>query len=205
MYVETFDPEVPVTRSLLVAAASELRRFAVPNGADDQVVSNLEAMLESKKGDLIQKGNASGEITQTLNMAASLMDEAATLLSRIDPGVLERVEGYRFPLCDELGGLAGICRDAVPTNAHDVAPAEVDLVARGMGWDQTVSMIREAFEQAGVPWTDASGKEPKAIVINIMQRLANSAHKAGFKLAVERSAAAAAVEAVNGCKPCCSR
>ena len=82
---------------------------------------------------------------------------------------------------------------------------EVDLVARGMGWDQTVSMIREAFEQAGVPWTDESGKEPKAIVINIMQRLANSAHKAGFRLALERSAAAAAAAAVSTSEPSCSR
>lgn len=69
-------------------------------------------------------------------------------------------------------------QDAEPT------PTEVpDLIARGMSWDDTEKLMREACAQAGVQWDDE--KEPQSIAINVMQRLANAAHKVGFKLALE--------------------
>jgi hypothetical protein len=37
----TPDPEIPITRSLLVAAVGELAKYALPAGADDQVIANL--------------------------------------------------------------------------------------------------------------------------------------------------------------------
>ncbi|HET7155910.1 MAG TPA: hypothetical protein VFI87_11145 [Hyphomicrobiaceae bacterium] len=40
---DNYDPEIPVTRSLLIAAVHELARYALPAGADDQVIANLSA------------------------------------------------------------------------------------------------------------------------------------------------------------------
>lgn len=40
-----YDPEVPINKSLLRAACTELRRYAVPLGADDQVVLNIESAI----------------------------------------------------------------------------------------------------------------------------------------------------------------
>lgn len=70
-----------------------------------------------------------------------------------------------------------------------VAQDKPDLIARGMSWVDAEALMREACAQAGVTWDD--DKQPQDIAINVMQRLANAAHKAGFKLALARSALAA--------------
>ena len=49
-----------------------------------------------------------------LTMSASLMDEAAKTLSVVPPAVLDAIPVHRWPLSDELGGAALLCRDAIP-------------------------------------------------------------------------------------------
>lgn len=49
MSTEYHDPEIKVTRSLLEAACAELRKYALPAGADDQVLLNLEATIAASK------------------------------------------------------------------------------------------------------------------------------------------------------------
>lgn len=80
---------------------------------------------------------------------------------------------------------------AAPTPAAqaDSQPApDVDLIARGMRWEECEALMKEACAQAGVQWDEE--KEPQSIAINVMQRLANAAHKVGFTLGKERMAAA---------------
>ena len=67
-------------------------------------------------------------------------------------------------------------------------PPEVDLVARGLGWDDCEVLIKEACDQAGVHVSD--DPDVNGTAINVLQRLANAAHKVGFKLGMERMAAA---------------
>jgi hypothetical protein len=43
---EPYDPEIPVTRSLLEAAVNELREWKVDRGGDDQVMRNLSAAIK---------------------------------------------------------------------------------------------------------------------------------------------------------------
>lgn len=62
----------------------------------------------------------------------------------------------------------------------------VDLVARGMSWNDTEALMKEACAQAGIKWGE--NDQPTGLAINVMQRLANMAHKAGFTLAIERAA-----------------
>lgn len=50
-------------------------------------------------------------LVRDLEMAASLMEEAASLLEAVGPEVLEKLPNFRWPLCDELSGAAGILRD----------------------------------------------------------------------------------------------
>lgn len=68
-------------------------------------------------------------------------------------------------------------------------PDEPDLIARGMGWEETVKVCRESCEQAGFKWDNIT---PTAL--NVLQRTANNAHKLGFKLALSRVASAQQVE-----------
>lgn len=78
-----------------------------------------------------------------------------------------------------------------PAPQADSQPApDVDLIARGMRWEECEALMKEACAQAGVQWDEE--KEPQSIAINVMQRLANAAHKVGFKLGLERMAAARA-------------
>lgn len=64
----------------------------------------------------------------------------------------------------------------------------VDLIARGMTWNDTEALMKEACAQAGIKWGE--NDEPSSLAINVMQRLANAAHKVGFTLGVERMRAA---------------
>ena len=52
-------------------------------------------------------------IRKCLEMFASLMDEAAKLIGQIPTDDIEKLSGYRWPLCDELGGAAAIARDEI--------------------------------------------------------------------------------------------
>lgn len=80
---------------------------------------------------------------------------------------------------------------AAPKQAEQHAAEQVgdadgpDLVARGMGWEETVKTCREGVEQAGFSWDKVS-----PMALNIMQRVANAAHKAGFELGKQRALAA---------------
>lgn len=79
-------------------------------------------------------------------------------------------------------------RDLAQAPASPSADKEVDLIARGLGWEECEALMKEACDQAGVQW-DAE-ERPQSIAINVMQRLANDAHKVGFKLGLERMASA---------------
>lgn len=74
-----------------------------------------------------------------------------------------------------------MCTPTKPASSHN---PDVDLIARGMGWDQTEALMKEACAEAGVEWGEE--KKPQSIAINVMQRLANKAHKVGFTLGMER-------------------
>ena len=50
-----------------------------------------------------------------LEMYSALMDEAANLIEQIPPAVFATLPGHRYPLCDELGGAAGMARDDMAT------------------------------------------------------------------------------------------
>lgn len=90
-------------------------------------------------------------------------------------------------------GLRVLLADGAEPPQASPAPAqpgqEVDLIARGMHWKECETLMKEACAQEGVQWDDE--KEPQSIAINVMMRLANAAHKAGFTLGKERMAAAA--------------
>lgn len=79
-------------------------------------------------------------------------------------------------------------RNLAQAPASTSADKEVDLIARGLGWEECEALMKEACDQAGVQW-DAE-ERPQSTAINVMQRLANSAHKVGFKLGLERMASA---------------
>lgn len=69
-----------------------------------------------------------------------------------------------------------------------VLTGEVDLIARGMAWTECEVLMKEACAQAGVAWGE--DEKPQSIAINVMMRVANAAHKAGFELGKKRMAAA---------------
>lgn len=51
------EPSISITKSLIVAACDELRRYALPAGADDQVVFNLEAACGIERQRDVVRGN----------------------------------------------------------------------------------------------------------------------------------------------------
>lgn len=83
--------------------------------------------------------------------------------------------------------------EAPAVGAIDAREQEVDLIARGMSWADTMTHMKEACAQSGVPWNEDT--QPKSLVINVMQRVANAAHKTGFLLGLERAALASRSEA----------
>lgn len=90
---------------------------------------------------------------------------------------------------DAMDALATLAAAPTPAAQADSPPSpEVDLIARGMRWEECEALMKEACAQAGVQWDEE--KEPQSIAINVMQRLANAAHKVGFTLGKERMAAA---------------
>lgn len=74
--------------------------------------------------------------------------------------------------------------ERVPTGSDRSVSGEVDLIARGMRWEDCEALIKEACAQAGVAWGE--DEKPQSIAINVMMRVANAAHKAGFELGKER-------------------
>lgn len=69
-------------------------------------------------------------IDRDLEMAASLMGEAAKLLGTVDPEVLEKLPDFRWPLCDELSGAAGILRDRLTSQVTAEAHGDAVGMAR---------------------------------------------------------------------------
>ncbi len=72
---------------------------------------NTQAQAEmsdmGERRDAIQQAR---RLVKHLEMYAELMDEAASLIERIPAEVFDSIEG-RYPLCDELGGAAGMARE----------------------------------------------------------------------------------------------
>lgn len=58
---------------------------------------------------------------------------------------------------------------------------EIDLTHRGMAWQEADQLIRECIAQAGLSWGN-----PKPMTVNILHRVANAAHRAGFSLVLKR-------------------
>ncbi len=83
---------------------------------------------------------------------AELMDEAANLIEQIPPAVFETLKGHRYPLCDELGGAAGMARDdlaalrAAALQGSGTAAPELAGAVEEKGSDA----IFDAREQAGL-------------------------------------------------------
>lgn len=57
-------------------------------------------------------------LARDLEMAAGLMEEAASLLEAVGPEVLEKLPNFRWLLCDELGGAAAILRDRLSVSTE---------------------------------------------------------------------------------------
>lgn len=100
------------------AVAAAVRSPAVGDDGDDDDETDRqleEAWSENEalKEELAELRAAPPVRRQDVEMAAALMDEAAALLEAIEPETLEKLPGFRWPLADELGGAAGILRDAL--------------------------------------------------------------------------------------------
>ncbi len=78
--------------------------------------------------------------------------------------------------------------ERVATGSDRRVNSDVDLIARGMRWEDCEALMKEACAQAGVAWGE--DEKPQSIAINVMMRVANAAHKAGFELGKKRMAAA---------------
>lgn len=137
-------------------------------------------------------------ITLTINGQAVTVEKDTA--PPLPPGVshLRATSPLACAMVDRIaeleGQLAAVGAGGVTAGVPLLARAEpfdlLDAVARGVGWAECETLMREACEQAGVEWGEE--KKPQPIAINVMQRLANNAHKEGYKLAIKRSAELAA-------------
>jgi hypothetical protein len=149
--------------------------------------TEIQQWLESLEG--LHRLNGSGGLAlHELNLIHKNHVKAMAGLRKV---LQQTLKPCRSPYCECSEGKCSHpgCYDArgeeVPKTCQE---PDTDLTARGMLWEDCQALMKQACAEAGVEWGEE--KKPKSIAINVMQRLANSAHKAGFKLALERVAAA---------------
>lgn len=109
----TFDEMSPAERRSAAAAyesihRGEFDRSFAPNRAwaEGWVIANRGFLAERL---------ASAMASNVLGQAATLLDEIGDMLEKAcekNPALLEEIAGFRFPMADECGGLASMCRDA---------------------------------------------------------------------------------------------
>lgn len=114
MTIETYDPEIKITRSLLEAACAQLRRAVAEFGCDDQVVLNLQAAIDRTKPCPYCNGTGERDSGGTYPWGAPAMIpcncDADEELTSIEQQFMDLAEGIGAPddKRDVLGALSSI-------------------------------------------------------------------------------------------------